>query len=150
FSLDSLALLMAYCEGSDPSVFYTCSQEIFKSEIDQIIFINDYVKDQYFQLLRQIYFVNGQNFIASLTPDDAVAECPRCQPVRMTLEGMANVIIPVDFSDPYQGNSFGLSSSYFNQMNQINPGEAVQLANFLGSTTGLDAAFADAMDSLTN
>ena len=147
FSMDSLALLMAYCQGGDPVMFSSCIQEIFADSIDHSILLNPYVKEQYLKQVRSIYFVNRQNYISFLTPDTANADCPRCQPIRMTLEGDGNFENPIDFSNPYMGNPFGISASY---VNQLPPAQAAQVGSFLGSFSGLDSAFAAAMDSLNN
>src|SRR5690606_16361748 len=60
FKLDSLALLMAYCQGADPAMFASCAQEIFADSINNLSFSNSYVKQQYFDMVRQMYFVNRQ------------------------------------------------------------------------------------------
>ncbi|MBL7705486.1 MAG: hypothetical protein JNM21_08035 [Taibaiella sp.] len=147
FSLDSMALLMAYCEGGDPVMFSSCVQEIFKDSIDHSILLNPYVKERYLQRLKAIYFTNRQRHISFLTPLSANPDCSRCLPVRMTLIGEGNFENPIDFSNPYMGNPFGISTNF---VNQLPPAQAAQVGGFLGSFSGLDSAFAAAMDSLHN
>lgn len=80
--IDSLLLPIAYCNCSDPTMYRTCREKIFKNEIDNAILIDDELKNYYFEYMLQMYIQNRQRFVDAMRAG-AGNTCTPCQVPRI-------------------------------------------------------------------
>ncbi|MFA6057866.1 MAG: RHS repeat-associated core domain-containing protein [Taibaiella sp.] len=135
-SLDTMALIQAYCGCNDSTMFQDCRNNIFASQINGGILLNDYVKERYFETVRNLYIANRSRYLFNLSPVGALAACTTCQDVRMTL-----VPLPVfmTFTNPGGGLATG-PGSLLGTLQTLNPVAAGNLSTYftLLQTVNLD------------
>jgi RHS repeat-associated protein len=125
-SLDTLALIQAYCGCQDSAMFQDCRNNMFAAQINGGILLNDYVKERYFETVRNLYIANRSRYLFNLSQVGAQAACTTCQNVRMTL-----VPPPVftTFTNPGGGPATG-PGSLFGQLQNLNPAAAGNLTTY--------------------
>ncbi|KAA5532228.1 hypothetical protein F0919_15630 [Taibaiella lutea] len=84
--LDTIAFNQAYCQTSIGNMLEQCQSEMFQSEIASGTLINDYVKEKYFEAIRNIYLSNRARYLYILMPGFPNGiDCSICDTVRMHL-----------------------------------------------------------------
>lgn len=81
--IDTMALMMAYCNCSDSLMAVECFNRIFKSPIYSLSFADAKLKDAYYKILISGYFANRERFKSYLLA--AAGSCEPCSTYRMTL-----------------------------------------------------------------
>ncbi|WP_157977300.1 RHS repeat domain-containing protein, partial [Taibaiella helva] len=81
-SLDTLALLKAYCQCQDSFMMTDCYNTMFGQQIQNGILNDPYVQEQYFGLVRSLYLTNRERYKSVLS---GMGDCSVCSPVRMRL-----------------------------------------------------------------
>jgi RHS repeat-associated protein len=84
-SIDSLALMQAYCHCADSVMMQECLSQIFYQDIQNHNLMNDYVRKRYFEFAKALYFANRSKYIGYLQPNAFSGDCSTCQTRRMTL-----------------------------------------------------------------
>ncbi|MBL7712365.1 MAG: RHS repeat protein, partial [Chitinophagaceae bacterium] len=105
--IDTMSLMQAYCNSADSVMAAECFRSTFSTPISQIGFVNDRVKELYYQRLRGAYFSNRERFKAYLVTA-ADSTCAPCEEHRMRL-------IPASlFSDAFNADgSYNPESEWF-------------------------------------
>jgi len=110
--LDTMAIIMAYCECADSTMFRQCYQRIFRDPILLGSLINDQVKDSYFKHALPFYFANRERFKNALLSAPDVQDCEPCKkPIRMDL--MPRPVFPTYYTANGQLDTSS-ESSFFN------------------------------------
>jgi hypothetical protein len=85
-SLNYLALTQAYCGTTDNSMLTTCQSDMFATQIASGTLINDFVKNKYFNAVRDLYLGNRSRYRFNLNSNGfAQGGCATCAPIRMDL-----------------------------------------------------------------
>ncbi len=85
-SLDTMALLHAYCNSQDYTMMEQCYTELFNVPIANGILNNDFLKERYFETIKGIYLSNRQRYVYLLNPlAQGLGDCSTCSAVRMKL-----------------------------------------------------------------
>jgi len=93
--IDEMALSMAYCNGGNANAQLECQSSTYLSWIQNKAFINDDVKQKYFEILQGLYLGN-HNYLLQLSMDaDTTNSCSPCGSYRMQLTG--NPVFPKIF-----------------------------------------------------
>lgn len=81
-SLDTLALLRAYCQCRDSFMMVDCYNNLFGQQIQNGILNDPYARAQYYKLVRSLYLTNRERYKPLLS---GTGDCSTCQPIRMRL-----------------------------------------------------------------
>lgn len=82
--LDTFAIEQAYCSAGNPYEHAHCVKYLYDNQIDSFTFIDDTVKQSYYEHLQQMYFMN-RSMILQQMMDSSSNTCESCADVRMTL-----------------------------------------------------------------
>ncbi len=92
--IDSMALAMAYCQGSaGPAQFNTCIQTIFSDNLRDKILSIPYVANTYYENLVTLYIGNRSRLKQKMLDNQTALKCGPCQADMMTL--VAPPVFPV-------------------------------------------------------
>jgi len=133
--IDSLALVQAYCNCQDSTMYNNCIQDIFSQPISALVLDHPFIKERYYDNLTALYLANRARYLSYLSPQIDAAQCEICKGLRMSL-----VPPPVftQFTDENGNPATG-------------PGSFLGTAFGMGGTDSTNAAqFLDMTNLLTN
>jgi hypothetical protein len=85
--IDTMALQRAYCAAGNGEEATYCATKNFKYEIDNFIFVNDKVKQDYFDNLKSLY-IGNRTLIKQGKLDSTANTCDTCNLARLTRTGV--------------------------------------------------------------
>lgn len=139
-SLDTLAMLQAYCNCNDTLMMRVCYENMFGSQIAGGIFASNYVKERYSTIIISQYIANRKRYLFNLNPAaNNAANCDACKKKRMKL-----VPQPVFMTSYNTNGTLAVGSgTLYNTLQLTNPAAGSQLQQynaFLFNADSLNAA----------
>lgn len=134
--LDTFVMTQIYCGCNDTAMLNKCINEQFNYEIYNNILVNDYVKKNYLNQLREMYLQNRERYVKMLTGYGSDSTCGPCSAVRMKL-----IPAPIFQSSVTVGG--GISPIVLNNL-------SAGMSNLLNSSNNLTAAQIQAYQDSSN